>query len=88
MISPLSRGHKGRAHTSSSSNTTLDGNRGRGSGGGDCGAGATEGAVVEGVGETGGAAAKAVLGPPAAGDPGLELTAGGGEVRLTRCRKE
>ena len=36
MISPLGKGHKGRAHTSSSGSTALHGSRGRGSGGGGC----------------------------------------------------
>ena len=58
-------------------------------------------AAAAGVGATGDAAAggaaaevegsvadQAVMGPPTAGAPGLELTAGGGEVRRTRGRKE
>ena len=40
------------------------------------------------VGAKGHMAATAMLGPRAAGAPGLELTEGGGEVRCTRGRKE
>ena len=52
------------------------------------GVGATGGAMKEGVGATGGAAAEVVLGPPTVGAPGVELTAGEGEFRRTRGRKE
>ena len=44
-------------------------------------------AAAAGAGATGGAATEAVLGPLAAGDPGVELTAGGGEFWRTRDRK-
>ena len=44
--------------------------------------------AAAGTGATGGAVAGAVLGPPAMGALGLELTAGGGEVRRTRGQNE
>ena len=52
------------------------------------GARATGGVPAAGAGATGGALAEVVLGPPEAGVPGVELTAGGGEFQSTRGRKE
>ena len=45
-------------------------------------------AVAVGAGATGGATVEAVLGPLAAGAPGVELMSGGGECRCTRDQKE
>ena len=81
MISPLGRGHRGRAHRGSS-NTALDGCRGSGSGGGGWGYRQWQRRLgLKGQWQR-------RLGLPVVGAPRLELTAGGGECRRIRGRKE